>query len=305
LKRAIGYVGLYRIARKILNKHKIDIIDGHWIGSGGVVSYLLKKPYIVTEHGLFCESIEKEGLSKKEIEFSKKVLNNAKLIITESFNLKDCIEKFTKNKVEVIHYGIDLSLFRPQKENIFKKPTFLSVGSLNKRKNHIDLLKAFKIVVYLGNDVNLVIIGRDEGEKENLKNFIKNNKLTKKVKIIDGVKNENLPLYYSSAVAFILPSLHEGFGIVFIEAMACGCPVIANNLYAVPEAVGNGGILVEPRNIKQLADAMERILIDKKLRKELSRKAIKQAKKFDIEKRIDKIEEIYQQYIKIYGNYMD
>ncbi|MBL7206314.1 MAG: glycosyltransferase [Candidatus Aenigmarchaeota archaeon] len=299
IKRTLGLFSLCGACMNIIRKNKIDIIDGHWIESGGIVAYMLsqilKRKYIVTEHGILAElcdgAVGKK--SDKESVVIKRVLDNADKIITESKNLMEFIGLYTDKKPILIRYGIDLSKFSPGKKSIFERPTFLSVGSLNKRKNRIELLKAFKILLDKNFDADLVIIGSGS-EKDKLKKFIEENNLSRNIKLIDYVENDKLPSYYSSAVAFVLTSLHEGFGLVFIEAEACGCPSIAYNLYAIPEAIGDAGILVKARDIEGVAESMKKILTDKKLRDKLSKNAVNYSKEFSLNKRINEIEKQYK-----------
>ena len=88
----------------------------------------------------------------------------------------------------------------------------------------------------------------------------------------------------SGAVAFVLPSAWEGFGIPVVEAMACGTPAIVSNAASLPEVVGEAGLLVDPYSIDQIEQAIRTIYTDKKLRNKLSKLSIAQAKKFSWDK---------------------
>jgi len=94
------------------------------------------------------------------------------------------------------------------------------------------------------------------------------------------VPDEDLPLIYNAADLFVFPSLYEGFGLPPLEAMACGTPVITSNLSSLPEIVGEAGILINPYNTKDLADAIERVLKDDALKKAMIAKGLAQVKKF-------------------------
>jgi glycosyltransferase involved in cell wall biosynthesis len=85
---------------------------------------------------------------------------------------------------------------------------------------------------------------------------------------------------YEEADVFVYPSLYEGFGLPVLEAMACGCPVIASNVSSLPEVVGEAGLLVDPYNVEALARAIRTVLDDDELKREMSRKSIAQAQKF-------------------------
>ncbi|MCK4263643.1 MAG: glycosyltransferase family 4 protein, partial [Candidatus Aminicenantes bacterium] len=88
---------------------------------------------------------------------------------------------------------------------------------------------------------------------------------------------------YSGAEIFLYPSLYEGFGLPVLEAMSCGSPVITSNLSSLPEVAGDAAILVDPMNVEEIVQAMEKLLRDRELRKELKRKSLERAKFFSWE----------------------
>ncbi len=157
----------------------------------------------------------------------------------------------------------------------------LHVGTLQPRKNLVRLIQAYR---KLQTDVKLVLVGGkgwlyqeilDEIERLNLQNDV----------IMPGyVPADELPLWYNAAAALAFPSLYEGFGFPVVEAMACGTPVVTSNVSSMPEAAGTGGkraaLLVDPHDTGALADALDRILVDKALREELQNKGLKQSARF-------------------------
>jgi len=94
------------------------------------------------------------------------------------------------------------------------------------------------------------------------------------------VPDADLPALLSGALAFVFPSLYEGFGLPVLEAMACGTPVICSNTSSLPEVAGDAALLVDPREPEALAQAMLRLLRDKELRGELSARGLEQARRF-------------------------
>jgi glycosyltransferase involved in cell wall biosynthesis len=98
------------------------------------------------------------------------------------------------------------------------------------------------------------------------------------------VPEEDKPALYSGARALIFPSLYEGFGLPPLEALACGTPVITSNRGSLPEIVGDGGLLLEPDDVEGLAGAMEKLLNDDTLWKDLREKGLAHATKFSWEK---------------------
>jgi glycosyltransferase involved in cell wall biosynthesis len=94
------------------------------------------------------------------------------------------------------------------------------------------------------------------------------------------VAEEDLAALYSGAVAFVFPSLYEGFGLPALEAMACGTPVITSSTTSLPEVVGDAALLVDPMDPDALRDAMSTILSDHSLRADLRRKGLRRATEF-------------------------
>ncbi|MBI4655128.1 MAG: glycosyltransferase family 4 protein, partial [Elusimicrobia bacterium] len=92
----------------------------------------------------------------------------------------------------------------------------------------------------------------------------------------------------------VYPSLYEGFGYPPLEAMACGCPVTASNATSIPEIVGDAGILFDPYNTEEMAQAIEKVLKNPDLRQELVRKGFEQVKKFSWEKTARQTLEVYK-----------
>jgi len=98
--------------------------------------------------------------------------------------------------------------------------------------------------------------------------------------VLDRVPQEDLPAIYSQAAFFVFPSSYESFGLPLTEAMACGCPVIASQDGACPEIVGDAAVLIDPRNVWQLADAMDTLAGDAGLREHLRRRGLEVAAGF-------------------------
>ena len=117
--------------------------------------------------------------------------------------------------------------------------------------------------------------------------------ITQDVIFVDYTSELDLAHYYSSAALLAYPSLYEGFGLPPLEAMACGCPVVTSNVSSLPEVVGGAGIMANPYDTDSLAQAMRRVLTDDKLRDDMVRKGLEQAKRFSWEKAARETLEVY------------
>lgn len=205
-------------------------------------------------------------------------------------------KKLFKDKITVAYPGFDSNLFKPIKdtekiEKVKKKYGIegnyvIYTGTIQPRKNLIRLIDAFARVPNL----KLVIVGKTKGEGRQGWMFEDILKRPKELGIEDKViftgfaPSEDLPYLVNGAVAFILPSLYEGFGIPVVEAMACGTPVIVSNVSSLPEIVGKAGLLIDPKSTDQIEQAIRTINADKKLRIKLSKLALEQSKKFSWKK---------------------
>ena len=106
------------------------------------------------------------------------------------------------------------------------------------------------------------------------------------------VREEDLPALYSHAAVFVQPSSYEGFGLTALEAMACGTPVVAADAGSLPEVVGDAGLLVPPRDVAALADALESVLADPR---DLGERGRVQSEQYTWERSAEHHAAVYQQ----------
>ncbi len=115
-----------------------------------------------------------------------------------------------------------------------------------------------------------------------------------KIVLLGFVPDEELVALYNRASVFVMPSLSEGFGLPILEAMACGCPVVASSKGSLPEVAGNAAFLIDPYSTEEIAKAIEKVVGDSKLAKTLTVKGLEQAKKFSWKKTADATIEVYK-----------
>jgi glycosyltransferase involved in cell wall biosynthesis len=199
-------------------------------------------------------------------------------------------------KIIVIYHGYDKEMYKPCSNNDLiqqvkkrygiKANYIINTSSLLwHRKNLIRLIKAFNICRSKGIiDHQLVITGKKGESYNEIVNLISSLGLKKDVILTDYIPSEDIPILLSGADAMIFPSLHEGFGLPIVEAMACGCPVITSNNSAMPEVAGDAGILINPYNIEEIASAIEKVLTDFSLRNKMRQKGLNRAKMFSWER---------------------
>jgi len=108
------------------------------------------------------------------------------------------------------------------------------------------------------------------------------------------VPDKELPVFYKNAKLLALVSLYEGFGLPVLEAMACGTPVVSSNGGSLPEVAGEAAVMIDPYDINNIVRGLRMVLEDRSLRKDLTRKGLKQAEKFSWEKTAKETYEVYR-----------
>jgi len=156
------------------------------------------------------------------------------------------------------------------------EPFVLAVGNLEPRKNLGRLLEAFLVVVRNGFQGQLVLAGKGAGA-EGITTWSRRNGLEGRIVLTGFVTEADLVLLYNRAKLFAYPSLYEGFGLPPIEAMACGCPVVASNSSALPETLDSAALLVDPESVGALAEAMTAVLGQEALAASLRQKGMERA----------------------------
>jgi glycosyltransferase involved in cell wall biosynthesis len=275
---------------RYLKKYDLDLIHGHSMYSFGYA--LIKRlPFILTMHGTqlneFKQSIQ-YGAHPNHIitDFSSMLMERYsgrkadKIIVVSNENKRDVIGQYNipEKKIATIPNGVDVSRFKP---STCESKTIIFVGRLHERKGIDKLLESFSKVVLEEPEAKLKIIGSGEDESR-LKNLANKLNLSSKNLEFTGFIPENeLPGMYTSASLFVLPSYYEGFGIVLIEAMSSGLPLVSVKTGGAVEVIeeGKNGFLV---NYDNMHEAMLKLLSDKNLRQRMG-----QASRKIVEERYD------------------
>jgi len=155
------------------------------------------------------------------------------------------------------------------------------LGNTDPKKNTPNVLKAFA-EYNLKSEVKykLVMLDYEENALQKILNDIGHPETRKDIHLTGYVVNTDLPAIISQCKVFLYPSLRESFGIPILEGMACGVPVITSNTSSMPEISGGAGLIVDPHKPEEITDAIEKILDNEDLRKDLCEKGIERAKKF-------------------------
>lgn len=200
-----------------------------------------------------------------------------------------------KEKISVIYPSYD-PIFQPMDSEAtseirhrYQLPSevVLHVGSISRKKNLLTLVKAFKLLKQEeGFGGKLVLAGRvyGKGYDAELYSYLAESNCRADVIFTGPLGADDLVLLYNSARVLAFPSLHEGFGLVPLEAMACGLPVIASPVWAISEVVGDAGLtLRNPKDPSELATAIKRVFSDDGLRRSMIQKGLTRASLFSRE----------------------
>lgn len=249
-------------------------------------------PFVITVHDLsflrYPQSFRAPNRFYLRL-FTRLSAQRAQRVIAVSESTKrDLVQQYglSRNKVDVIHNGVDPS-FHPlpaAQVTAFRAARglphqfLLFVGTLEPRKNVAGLVEAYARLAKPRPP--LMLVGGKGWLYDEVFALVEARNLTDEVQFVGYVPAEELPAWYNAATVFVYPSFYEGFGLPPLEAMACGTPVVTSSASALPEVVGQAGLMVDPGDPDALTAAMERALTDLDLREQMQSAGIAQAAGF-------------------------
>jgi glycosyltransferase involved in cell wall biosynthesis len=259
--------------------------------------FFLGKPFVFTLHDM-QERYYPEFFTKKDRFFrwlnTKRLSSFANNIICESSFVKKDIIKFlgvSENKITIIESPppeefLNFSFEKLQMEKVVKKYSLpekfiFYPAQCWPHKNHLNLIEAFNIIKSTHPDVNLVFIGSQKEYYKILTKKINDLNLTKKIFHLGYIDYEDLPYLYRLSEMLVMPSLFESVSIPVFEAFAIGTPVCCSNVVALPEQVGDAGVIFDPNNIFDMASKISLLLKDKQFKKELIVKGSQRVSNFN------------------------
>lgn len=277
--------------RKILKSKRYDIIhDINSLGWGLLPMKAFGIPVISTIHHPLTHDMSADlGMDRSfwekittvlfyPILMQKFVINNLDRIITSSIDGVNALKNafgIMEDKVTVVYNGMDVDVFKNTGEKREKR-SLLFVGNTEDHKKGLSyLLEALTI---LPSDITLTIVDDGPPAKMNATNLINKYKLSKRVSITGKLDFPSLVSLYSRKTLLVMSSLHEGFGLPAVEAMACETPVVATRAGALTEVVNDQtGILVEPRDPLALSNSIIKLLENPGLRNKLGKNGRKRS----------------------------
>ncbi len=195
------------------------------------------------------------------------------------------------DRISVVHHGVAERFRQPVADPARARaiaggdePYFLYVGTVQPRKNLARVIDAFahasRRLADAGIAPILVIAGKRGWLSDSIARRAGELGIADRVRFVGYVADDDLPALYHGALAFVFPSLYEGFGMPVLEAMACGAPVLTSNSSSLPEVAGDAALIVDPLDTGAIAEGMARLACDAALRQELRQRGYQRAAQF-------------------------
>lgn len=215
------------------------------------------------------------GYQSREILFQNVAKNAATIFVDSELGKKQFEECYVKNGISgldivVLPYIIPENILNKSEEIIEVPERYVFYpAQFWEHKNHINLLKAITLVREQVPDICLVLVGSEKNVQKKVWEYIKENDLEDNVIIKGFVSDENIKYLYKHAIGLVMPTYFGPTNIPPLEAMALGCPVAVSNKYAMPEQVGDAGLLFSPDDPQEIADCICKMWNDEELRKRM------------------------------------
>ncbi|MCR4639762.1 glycosyltransferase family 1 protein [Ruminococcus sp.] len=268
---------------------------------------------VVTVHDMVYKTFPEtvRGRTKYMLDIGlKRSIRRADLIVTDSeFSKTEIIKYFPKceSKIRVVPCGVDLERFHPctepqripevKKSLEIEGDYFLYVGTIEPRKNLERLISAYAAFAKkVGEKApKLVLAGGKGWLDKGIYCRVEKLGMEKNIIFTKYVPSEDMNPLMCGALAFVFPSLYEGFGMPPLEAMACGVPVLASGEASLPEVTGDCAVICDAYDIKSIARGLYKLYSDEKLRSELSRRGLERAQGFTWERSAKMLMDVYRE----------
>lgn len=280
-----------------LKKQRFDIFHPTYYDPY-FLNYLKGKPFVVTFldiiHEKFADKYEALGHDRKIYSHKKILLENAAKVIAISQCTKEDITDIfgtDSSKIEVIHLGSSFNAIQAKAARVFQNPYLLFVGNRDLYKNFDFFLRSVAGLLK-GSKIYLVCAGGGEFTTAEL-NLISKLGLKELVKHL-SINDIILLNLYQNALAFVFPSLYEGFGIPILEAFSCGCPCLLSTGGSLREVAGDAAQYFDPENPGSIQDAFSAVIDNHLTRDNLIAMGYERLKLFSWDKTYKKTIQLYQ-----------
>jgi D-inositol-3-phosphate glycosyltransferase len=227
---------------------------------------------------------------------------------------QDLIDAYCANpeRVFVVPPGVDLATFHPMDRAAARREIGYGSGRLLLFVGRLERLKGVEIAIRAlallrdrqHDDVRLLILGEDsregdESEKDRLKGIADAAKVRDRVDFVGSVAHHELPFFYGAADVCVMPSYSESFGLVALEAQACGCPVVASGVSGLRSVVRDGvsGYLIDAHDPAEYAERIGRLLEDREIAQQMGRRGSLLAQRFSWTRTADRLDELFAEVV--------
>jgi len=261
------------------------------------LKFIGKKPFVLTVYDMIHEKFsEMFPATDKTTEKKRLLVEKAtKIIAISESTKKDLIEIFgtDESKIEVVYLGN--SMF-PKSDiklgfDIPKKYLFF-VGSRGLYKNFERFIKSISELLNQDNELFVLCAGGGKFSSSEMQ-LLTELGISKQV-LQYNLDDDSLAYFYKNALAFIFPSLYEGFGIPVLESFACGCPLLCSNLSSLPEVTGEAACYFDPYSEESIKNAVIQVLDNTNLREDLIKNGYEQLNKFSWKETAEETKKIYE-----------
>jgi glycosyltransferase involved in cell wall biosynthesis len=265
------------------------------------LKYIGSKPFVLTVYDMIHEKFSDMFSVNDRVSKYKKLLveKAVKVIAISESTKKDLIEIFgtDESKIEVVYLGNSMEVDNQKSFNI-KLPAkyILFVGSRGGYKNFDRFLNAVSKLLKEDKDLHLICVGGGGFSTDELVK-IETMKIKNQVTQYN-LNDDTLAYFYSKALAFIFPSLYEGFGIPVLESFACGCPLICSDTSSLPEIAKDAAVYFDPYSEDSIYEAVKEVISNKELQDEMKKKGFEQLKKFSWKKTTMETKKVYESVMK-------
>jgi glycosyltransferase involved in cell wall biosynthesis len=283
-------VRICAVLPRLLAQTKPDVLHGQY-----VLPPFVKTKTVLAIHDLAHEHFPEFFHPVEAFRMKRLVRWSAKrashIMTISEFSANDIAGRFDlpRERITVAHMAASPD-FHPRdkgqsQEHLARKyglmfPFILYVGRIQARKNLPRLVEAYARLRKQGLDAKLVMVGKRDWQSGQLLEKIKDLGLQDSVVFPGFVPFEDLPLFYNAAEVFVFPSFFEGFGLPVVESMASGVPTITSFGSSLEEVAGDGAFLIDPSDTGSIEDALDRILGDPGLQRDLAARGLKRSKEF-------------------------
>jgi glycosyltransferase involved in cell wall biosynthesis len=257
--------------RSVIHAFEPDIVHVHCIDESiaNLFWYWGMKNLFVSPWG--SDVIDDYSAEVKTSSYRRFLFGQAQVITATSHFLADMTRRYTDKKVHVVPFGVDCQVFRPtERINMTSAVTLGFVKSLKAHYGPEHLIRAMGLIAAKHPQTRLLIAGSGELRSQ-LETLTRQLDLTRNISFLGAIEHHQVPEFLKKVDILAMPSIREGFGVAAVEAQAMEIPVVATRVGGVPEVVldGETGILVEPGNSEQLAQAILTLIENPALRRQM------------------------------------